>query len=190
MSRNSRKRTFGHVRPANIQISLRIRRIFTGRIWDNQGCKVSSFGQLRLIRLCGCAGWSESSLGAHIRRYVFLRFGLYDCSRFPLPGGMGGVGILFSVRIPLTRVLLNPDIPFLGKQCRSKSGSGSAPFVIQYVNLCQVRRLECVDWNAYPHSQMLRNARKLPSDMCAQRRFRSACTFAQPGQNLHWANMG
>ena len=35
LSRNVRKRTFGHVRPAKIQISLRI-----------------------------CAGWSESSLGA------------------------------------------------------------------------------------------------------------------------------
>ena len=29
-----------------------------------------------------------------------------------------------------------------------------------------------------------------PSDMCAQRRFRSACAFAQADQNLHWANFG
>ena len=127
---------------------------------------------------------------AHISEGTFSYVSVYmTVLVFRFRGGGGG-GILFSVRIPLTRVLLNPDIPFLGKQCRSKSGSGSAPFVIQYVNLCQVRRLECVDWNAYPHSQMLRNARKLPSDMCAQRRFRSACTFAQPGQNLHWANLG
>ena len=27
------------------------------------------------IRLRECAGWSESSLGAHVRRYVFCRFG-------------------------------------------------------------------------------------------------------------------
>ena len=32
-----------------------------------------------LIRLRGCAGWSESSLGAHVRRYIFLR-----CSSFCL----------------------------------------------------------------------------------------------------------
>ena len=45
-------------------------RIFTGRILDRQECKVSSRGQGRLIRLCGSAGWFESWLGAHIRKYV------------------------------------------------------------------------------------------------------------------------
>ena len=46
---------------------------------DSQGCKVSSCRQRRLIRLCGCAGWFESSLGAHVRRYVFSRCGsFYD----------------------------------------------------------------------------------------------------------------
>ena len=39
--------------------------------FDSQGCKISSCGQLRLIRLRGCAGWFESSFGAHVRRYVF-----------------------------------------------------------------------------------------------------------------------
>ena len=28
-----------------------------------------------LIRLCECAGWSESSLGTHVQRYVFWRCG-------------------------------------------------------------------------------------------------------------------
>ena len=28
-----------------------------------------------LIRLCECAGWSESSLGAHVRRYIFWPYG-------------------------------------------------------------------------------------------------------------------
>ena len=27
-------------------------------------------------------------------------------------------------------------------------------------------------------------------DMCAQRRFRSACVFAQADQNLHWVHLG
>ena len=35
----------------------------------------------------------------------------------------------------LTLVLLNPDIPCIGKQCRSRSGS--ALFAIKYVNLYQ-----------------------------------------------------
>ena len=30
----------------------------------------------------------------------------------------------------------------------------------------------------------------LPPVMCAQRRFRSACAFAQSDQNLHWALFG
>ena len=46
-------------------------RIFTGRFLDSQGCKVSSCGQLRLMRLRGCAGLFKSSLGAHVRRYVY-----------------------------------------------------------------------------------------------------------------------
>ena len=28
----------------------------------------------------------------------------------------------------------------------------------------------------------------VPSDMCAQRRFRSACAFTQSDQNLHWSH--
>ena len=38
-------------------------RIFTGHSLDSQGCQVSSSEQLTMIRLCGYAGWSESSLG-------------------------------------------------------------------------------------------------------------------------------
>ena len=45
------------------------------------------------------------------------------------------------IKYSLTLVLLNPDMPYLGKQCRSRSvgffeanWSGSALFVIQYVN--------------------------------------------------------
>ena len=53
-------------------------RICPRRILDNKGCKVSSCGQRRLIRLRGCAVWSESSLGAHVRRYVFSRCGSFS----------------------------------------------------------------------------------------------------------------
>ena len=34
---------------------------------------------------------------------------------------------------------------------------------------------------------MDRNVRKSTLDLCVQRRFRSACAFAQSDQNLHWA---
>ena len=30
----------------------------------------------------------------------------------------------------------------------------------------------------------------MPSDMCAQRWFRSACTFVQSDQNIHWEHFG
>ena len=51
--------------------SLSLIRIFTGR----QGCKVLACGQRGLIRLRGCAGWFELSLGAHVRRHVLSRDG-------------------------------------------------------------------------------------------------------------------
>ena len=50
-------------------------RVSTGLIIDRHGCKVSSCGRGRLIRLHGCAGWSESSLCAYVKRYAFWRFG-------------------------------------------------------------------------------------------------------------------
>ena len=47
--------------------------IITRRILGSQGFKFSSCGQQRLKRLHGCAGWFESSLGAHVKKYVFSR---------------------------------------------------------------------------------------------------------------------
>ena len=52
--RNVKKRTFGHVRPAKIH-SRSLFRIFSGRILDSQGCKVSSCAQRRL--------WSDYAHG-------------------------------------------------------------------------------------------------------------------------------
>ena len=43
-------------------------RIFTGHILDSQRCKVTSCGQWTLH---GCAGWSESSLEAHVYWFIF-----------------------------------------------------------------------------------------------------------------------
>ena len=50
-------------------------RILTGPMLDSQGCKVSSCRQLKLIKLCRCAGWFESYLCTHVHRYVFFILG-------------------------------------------------------------------------------------------------------------------
>ena len=47
-------------------------RIFNGQTLASQG-----YNEKTLIRLRWCAGWIESSLGAHARRYVFSRWGLF-----------------------------------------------------------------------------------------------------------------
>ena len=54
-------------------------RIFAGRTLDIQRCKVSSCGQRTLCSGCAsCACLFESSSGAHVRWYVFARFGSFD----------------------------------------------------------------------------------------------------------------
>ena len=55
------------VRPAKTQISLGIRPVWSGCAL---GFKLASCGQRRLIRLGGCPGWSESSLGAQPHCWV------------------------------------------------------------------------------------------------------------------------
>ena len=76
--RNVRKRTFGHVRPSKIQISLRIRAFWSesslGAFWiannakflhaDNEGTNQTAQ-----------ANEVEFSLGAYVRAYVFSHFG-------------------------------------------------------------------------------------------------------------------
>ena len=77
VSHNVKNRTFVHVRPAKIQISLRIRAVWSesslGAFWIARMESVFVRTTKTLIRLRGCAGWSESSLCAHVRRYVFSR---------------------------------------------------------------------------------------------------------------------
>ena len=48
--------------------------------WRNIGSSATQLSPLwRLIRLCGCSGWSESSLGAHIILLVLSWGGSFDC---------------------------------------------------------------------------------------------------------------
>ena len=45
--------------------------------------------------------------------------------------------------------------------------------------------------NAYMHKPyQIATSENVRSDMCAQRRLRSACVFAQPDQNIHWTHFG
>ena len=62
------QRTKWHVRPAKTQISLGIRpvwSVFAVRMKKALALSYPMSAQWRLIRLGGCLGWSESSLGAH-----------------------------------------------------------------------------------------------------------------------------
>ena len=67
---NEPKRQESSCAPNEDAHSRSLIRFFTGRILDSQWFKVSSCGQRRLIRLRRCAGWFDSSLSAHARRYV------------------------------------------------------------------------------------------------------------------------
>ena len=62
-----------YLRSAKAQLGLRILvRIFVSHSVGSQGPKESSRGQRRLIRLRGCAGWTESSLDAHCVCRIWL----------------------------------------------------------------------------------------------------------------------
>ena len=86
MSRYVTKPTKWHMHPVKTQISLGICpvwSVFAVCSMDNLGPKLSSCGQWRLwsdcglIRLGGCPGWSESSLGALVILLVLSCGGSY-----------------------------------------------------------------------------------------------------------------
>ena len=67
-----RKRTCAPSEDSDQPAHLRsLIRIFPWRSLDSQGCK-DLFKRTKkpLIRLCACAGWFESLLGTHVRKYV------------------------------------------------------------------------------------------------------------------------
>ena len=75
--RTSKKRTSGHVRPAKILIRLRICAVWSESskaILDSHGCSFLMRTTDPLIRLFGCTGWFDSSLGVHQKvRFLTLR---------------------------------------------------------------------------------------------------------------------
>ena len=78
MSRNRKtnvypcKPQFYCIKEGFLRRSKLYRRVFVmGHILDSQGYKVFSCRQQRLIRLCKCTGQFESSLGVHVKEYVF-----------------------------------------------------------------------------------------------------------------------
>ena len=76
---NVRKRTLRHVRPTKTQIRLRIAQSDLSLRCPHEEILHPFLSKKRpvmiLIRLHECAGWSESSLGAHVRRYICWRCG-------------------------------------------------------------------------------------------------------------------
>ena len=68
------------MRPAKIQISLRIRAVWSesslDAFWTAKEAKFFTRTVKTLTRLRKCAGWSGSSLGAHARRYHEARWKL------------------------------------------------------------------------------------------------------------------
>ena len=84
MSRIVTKQTKWHVRRAKTQISLGIRPVAQAdlslRCALKELLRTQAFFKWTaktLIRLCGCPGWSESSLGAHAILLVLSRCGSY-----------------------------------------------------------------------------------------------------------------
>ena len=69
----------GHVRSAKIQIRLRICAVWSESslcaFWKDLTLSFIMRANKSLIRPPGCAGWFESSQGAHVRKYVFSRCG-------------------------------------------------------------------------------------------------------------------
>ena len=80
-SRNIRNRTSGHVRPANVQISLRIRAVWSefslAAFWIAMDANFFMRTTKTLTGLRGCAGWYESSFGAQVTRYIFSRCSVF-----------------------------------------------------------------------------------------------------------------
>ena len=68
--------------PTKTQISLCIRVLSSESLlstWRNLAALLSKICAMKiLMRLCECTHWSESSLGTHVRRYVFWRSGSYN----------------------------------------------------------------------------------------------------------------
>ena len=75
LSRNMGKRTLWHVRPTNTQISLHIRAVWLESSFYAWIIFVTLAIQNALVKILmrECAGWSESSQGAHVRRLIFWR---------------------------------------------------------------------------------------------------------------------
>ena len=88
---------FWHVRPMKTQIGLRFRAVWSLPAWKNNKQKnktkqkktnkqkkhlhpwLSTLRPVKIpISLCRCAGWSASSLGAHVHMYVSWRFSSYN----------------------------------------------------------------------------------------------------------------
>ena len=118
-----------------------------------------------LIWLCECAGWSESALGAQVRKYVFWQLGSNAdstnkirkiCHLYPVEIGksqsQARTTFKWEMKVILFRLCLLSASPFEQKR---------------------------EDTNKWPGT-----SENVPSDTCAQRRLKSDYACAQSDQSL------
>ena len=79
------------VRPAKTQIRLHGRAVWSesspGAFWTAKDSWFLKKTARTLIRLCVCAGWSESELSAHVKRCIFWRSVHTLCTVSSMKGG-------------------------------------------------------------------------------------------------------
>ena len=151
-------RNFWHILPNKKRISLRLRRVGSeSPLFARRNCEslaIQNAPSEVPIRLHERTGWSESLQGAHVRRYVFWRRSSYQ----------EWIVINSCFKLKLTHI----PKQVTGMQFRFVFIVGG----------------ECQEINHFFLEQTVNDiwaatSENVPVDMCAQRRFRSACAFAQ-----------
>ena len=131
MSSNE-KSTFWHVHPVMTQISLRIRIVWSVFIvclkelchWLSKMRPVKI-----LIRLPEYAGWSESSLGAHVRKYVCWRHGSLNVRKLNYPSSLYCIFFVWVLG-PFKNISLIPSRSFIkGRRKPENPGKTTWPSV-------------------------------------------------------------
>ena len=143
--------------------------IFTGQIWNSQGCKVSSCWQRTLVRLRRLAGWFEPSWAhmsdgtfLHVAAHSFCYVGptwhpvsiLHKCTA----GRYRPVRVADGPIIACCRFIKNASwallcLIYLCKQCKSRwdGSSGATLFAILFL---------IFDWNPCLYRWTSQNSRK------------------------------
>ena len=155
--------------PAHSRILIRV---FAGRSLERQGFNTFTSGQQRLIRMRGRAGWSQCSLGAHVRRYVFL-----PSNTFWLCGPH------YTVRV-ITGQRSSPESRFLSNNCTIwASACQNLPECVTSKDIGQpVHQPSLARVLVYPFL----DSPEAVEDTCNQRELWSDSADAQADLSFHW----